>query len=53
MKKGIAIAGNLIVDHVKEIDSYPEKGMLCNINNVSKSVRRVCAEYNNRSGKDR
>jgi sugar/nucleoside kinase (ribokinase family) len=38
MKKGIAIAGNLIVDHVKEIDSYPEKGMLCNINNVSKSV---------------
>ena len=35
MKNGIAIAGNLIVDYVKMIDTYAKPGMLCNI--LSKS----------------
>lgn len=38
MRKGIAIAGNLIVDYCKEVDSYPKPGMLSNILNVEKSV---------------
>ena len=38
MKKGVAVAGNLIVDICKEVDSYPEQGMLCNILSVQKSV---------------
>lgn len=38
MNKGITIAGNLIVDHVKLIDSYPEVGMLTNIRSVSSSI---------------
>ncbi len=38
MKDGIAIAGNLIVDFVKEIDIYPSEGMLSNISNVQMSV---------------
>lgn len=38
MKNGIAIAGNLIVDHVKLIDTYPAQGMLCNIRSRSKCV---------------
>jgi len=38
MKNGIAIAGNLIVDYVKMIDTYPKKGMLCNILAKSQSV---------------
>ncbi len=38
MRQGIAIAGNLIVDFVKEIDSYPTQGMLSNISNVEQSV---------------
>ena len=38
MNKGITIAGNLIVDHVKLIDSYPEVGMLTNIRSVSDSI---------------
>ena len=38
MKDGIAIAGNLIVDFVKEIDTYPSEGMLSNISNVQMSV---------------
>ena len=38
MKKGIAIAGNLIVDYVKEIDTYPRQGMLSNIYGVQQSV---------------
>lgn len=36
MNKGIAIAGNLIVDTVKIIDTYPEEGMLTKIRNISK-----------------
>lgn len=35
MKTGITIAGNLIVDYVKMIDTYPKPGMLCTI--LSKS----------------
>lgn len=35
MKNGIIIAGNLIVDYVKIIDTYAKPGMLCNI--LSKS----------------
>jgi sugar/nucleoside kinase (ribokinase family) len=38
MRRGIAIAGNLIVDYVKEIDSYPSQGMLSNISSVQQSV---------------
>lgn len=38
MKKGIAVAGNLAVDHVKFIDTYPEKGMLCNIGATSRGI---------------
>ena len=37
MKNGIAIAGNLIVDYVKMIDTYPKPGMLCNILERSQS----------------
>lgn len=37
-RAGIAIAGNILVDLVKEIDRYPEKGMLANIIEVSRSV---------------
>lgn len=35
---GIAIAGNLLVDSLKQIDSYPEKGMLANIDKISLAV---------------
>lgn len=38
MKKGIAFAGNLIVDCVKMIDAYPEKGMLCSIGSISQAI---------------
>jgi sugar/nucleoside kinase (ribokinase family) len=38
MKKGITIAGNLIVDYVKEIDIFPEEGLLSNILSLSRSV---------------
>ncbi len=38
MRDGIAIAGNLIVDFVKEIDVFPSEGMLSNIGNVQMSV---------------
>lgn len=38
MRDGIAIAGNLIVDFVKEIDVYPSEGMLSNISNVQMGV---------------
>ncbi len=34
MNKGIAIAGNLIVDTVKMIDTFPEVGMLTNIRDI-------------------
>jgi len=38
MNKGIVIAGNILIDIVKIIDSYPEKGMLSSITNISKAV---------------
>ena len=38
MVKGIAVAGNLIVDYIKEIDAFPEQGRLANILNLSRSV---------------
>ncbi len=37
-KQGITIAGNILVDHVKMIEKYPEKNMLVNITD---SVRAV------------
>lgn len=38
MNKGIAIAGSLIVDKNKSIDTYPEKGMLVKISGVLDNV---------------
>ncbi|MBE6650614.1 MAG: carbohydrate kinase family protein [Ruminococcaceae bacterium] len=38
MNKGIAVVGNILVDHIKMIDSYPVSGMLTNIRSVSRSV---------------
>ncbi len=37
-KRGIVIAGNILVDIVKNIDCYPNVGMLSNIYNVSRAV---------------
>ena len=37
-KHGIAIAGNILTDNVKLIDTYPEKGMLSNIYSLSVAV---------------
>jgi len=37
-RSGIALAGNILVDTIKEIEVYPEKGMLVNITNVSRAV---------------
>ncbi len=38
MNKGIAVVGNLLVDHVLNIDSYPEAGMLTNVRSISKGI---------------
>ncbi len=38
MNKGIVIAGNLIVDHVKMCDNYPAPGMLTNIRETSNCI---------------
>lgn len=38
MPKGIAIAGNIVADSVKIIDSYPQPGMLSSILSVSRST---------------
>ncbi len=35
---GIAVAGNLVVDYVKLIDSYPQQGNLSSISSIKKSV---------------
>ncbi|MDA3800082.1 MAG: carbohydrate kinase family protein [Kiritimatiellae bacterium] len=35
MNKGIAVAGNMILDRIKMIDVFPEKGRLCNIKSQS------------------
>jgi len=37
-KKGIAIAGNLIADIVKNIDIYPETGMMSYVSDISYAV---------------
>lgn len=38
MKKKVAIAGNILLDIVKRIEAWPEKGMLVNIIDESRSV---------------
>ncbi len=38
MREGIAIAGNLIVDTVKVIDTYPARGMLGTITDIDRGV---------------
>jgi sugar/nucleoside kinase (ribokinase family) len=38
MKQGIAVAGNLIVDYIKTVDSYPKEGNLSSILSLDKSV---------------
>ncbi|MCI8597254.1 MAG: carbohydrate kinase family protein [Lachnospiraceae bacterium] len=37
IRDGIAVAGNLIVDYVKMVDTYAKPGMLCNILSRSQS----------------
>lgn len=37
-RRGIVIAGNILVDLVKNVDCYPKIGMLANISNVTRSV---------------
>jgi len=37
-KKGIAIAGNIIADIVKQIDTYPKPGMLANVSDITLAV---------------
>ena len=37
-RRGITLAGNLIVDIVKDVDCYPKIGMLSNISTVTKGV---------------
>ena len=38
MKRGITIAGNMLVDNVKRIPSYPGAGMLADIEDVCRAV---------------
>lgn len=38
MNKGIIVAGNLLVDHVKMCDNYPAPGMLTNVRAVDKGI---------------
>lgn len=37
-KKGIALAGNILVDIVKSINAYPKKGMLAQVSDLSYAV---------------
>ena len=37
-KRGIAIAGNIITDFVKNIDIYPKTGMMSNVSDISYAV---------------
>ncbi len=37
-RKGITVAGNIIVDVIKNIEIYPEIGMLANISQITKAV---------------
>jgi len=38
MKNGIAVAGNIVADYVKRIDTYPSSGMLTNITGITRGV---------------
>jgi sugar/nucleoside kinase (ribokinase family) len=38
MNNGITIAGNLIVDVLKIIDTYPKQGLLCNIMQTTRNI---------------
>ncbi|MCI8632938.1 MAG: carbohydrate kinase family protein [Lachnospiraceae bacterium] len=38
MKQDIVLAGNILVDIVKTVDSYPQLGMLANISSVKQAV---------------
>ena len=38
MDRGIAVAGNIIVDIVKNVDSYPKLGMLANIRSLAPAI---------------
>ena len=42
-KRGIAIAGNIITDFVKNIDIYPKTGMMSNVSDIS-YAETVCEE---------
>ena len=37
-RRGITVAGNIITDVIKQVDSYPQRGMLSNITSVSRSI---------------
>ncbi len=43
MRKGVTFIGSLVVDVIKMIDSYPPKGNLSNISDVSRSVGGLAA----------
>ena len=38
MKKGIAVAGSVLVDKINEIKAYPQSGELTQIQNIEKAV---------------
>ncbi|MCI8466399.1 MAG: carbohydrate kinase family protein [Lachnospiraceae bacterium] len=38
MREGIAVAGTLVVDNIKMIDGYPEKGMIADISRISRGI---------------
>jgi sugar/nucleoside kinase (ribokinase family) len=42
MKKGIAVAGNLIVDYIKHIDNFPSPQMLATITDMARSTGGLC-----------
>ena len=37
-RRGVTIAGNILTDQVKTIDTYPQKGMLAHITQITQSV---------------
>jgi len=37
-RRGIAVAGNIITDIVKQVECYPKMGMLANITSVSRAI---------------
>lgn len=38
MRKGIAVAGNILLDRIKVVDSYPEKGLLVKIRELENAI---------------